>query len=103
MSIVAILLLLNLLFISTNGLRMTFQETLDEPTAPSARSNEADLKWALLEILNDPPEKRRGHTTIVLGSELLVFGGCYLDQKCFNDLHSFDTRFAPSKPNINYY
>jgi hypothetical protein len=39
-----------------------------------------------------PPSPRRGHTTLIADTFLLVFGGCYQEIKCYNDLHFLDLR-----------
>jgi hypothetical protein len=30
----------------------------------------------------------------IIGETLVVFGGCYLDIACFNDLYMFDIRYS---------
>lgn len=39
-----------------------------------------------------PPSPRRGHTTLIADTFMLVFGGCYQEIKCYNDLHFLDLR-----------
>ena len=41
---------------------------------------------------SDPPTERRGHTTLIVDTFLLVFGGCYQELKCYNDLFFLDLR-----------
>jgi hypothetical protein len=41
---------------------------------------------------NNPPSPRRGHTTLIADSFLLVFGGCFQELKCYNDLYFLDLR-----------
>lgn len=41
---------------------------------------------------NTPPSKRKGHTTIIADTFLMVFGGCYQEIKCYNDLYFLDLR-----------
>ena len=40
----------------------------------------------------NPPSQRRGHTTLIADTFLLIFGGCYQEFKCFNDLYFLDLR-----------
>jgi N-acetylneuraminic acid mutarotase len=35
---------------------------------------------------------RGGHAMNLVGEQLIVFGGCYLDLKCFDDLYFFNLR-----------
>ena len=37
------------------------------------------------------PNQRGGHSAVVIGRLLYIFGGCNEYMQCFNDLHSFDT------------
>jgi hypothetical protein len=36
------------------------------------------------------PAERRGHSSTQVDTYLVIFGGCLMDTKCFNDLHFFD-------------
>ena len=36
--------------------------------------------------------QQRGKGTLQLLWKIITFGGCYLDKRCFNDLHVFNTR-----------
>ena len=40
----------------------------------------------------NPPSERSGHTTLIADTFLLIFGGCYKEFKCYNDLHFLDLR-----------
>lgn len=51
------------------------------------------LWWVKLEthsFTTRPAQKERA-SSVSLGSEILVFGGCYLDKHCFNDLARINT------------
>ena len=50
------------------------------------------LEWSPILAKGDTPIKRRGHSIVSIDEMLIVFGGCYLDEKCFNDLHIFDIK-----------
>jgi len=41
---------------------------------------------------NEYPESRQGHTTVSIDNYLIIFGGCKLDIKCFDELIYLDTR-----------
>ena len=92
------------LLLPSNSIRLNAQNHLAqqddiESSGSTSSEDEVTPKWTKATFLTDPPDERRGHTSIVLGNELLMFGGCYLDQKCFNDLHSFDTMFTSINEN----
>lgn len=36
------------------------------------------------------PTKRKGHSMDLIGSKLYIFGGCYLDIVCYNDMYMFE-------------
>lgn len=38
------------------------------------------------------PKNRAGHSMHLVGETLIIWGGCYLDIKCFDDLYMFDIR-----------
>lgn len=38
------------------------------------------------------PKNRGGHTMHTIGDYILLFGGCFLDFKCFDDLFLLNTR-----------
>lgn len=42
------------------------------------------------------PKARSGHSFHIVGETLILWGGCYLDIKCFNDLYMFDLPFLYS-------
>jgi len=91
------LILLGFLFLTINGLPMKMlslipQSTTETPS-PASTSSGTTSQWTAISYLNAAPEQRRGHSSIAMGNQLWIFGGCYLDQKCFNDFHSFDTEF----------
>lgn len=50
------------------------------------------LEWSPALTKGDIPSKRRGQSIVSIDEMLIVFGGCYLDEKCFNDLHIFDIK-----------
>ncbi len=39
---------------------------------------------------NEYPYERKGHSSIVYDNNLIIFGGCKLDIKCYNDLIYFN-------------
>lgn len=58
----------------------------------SSNSTGPELEWTVLDELGpDGPTKRQGHTITVINDKLLVFGGCFLDVTCYNDLFEYDT------------
>jgi len=57
--------------------------------------------WTPLISTNTIPPARGGHTLTILGETLILFGGCYLDINCFDDLFFFDLRSKEwSKPKV---
>jgi hypothetical protein len=41
---------------------------------------------------NSVPSSRRGHSSLVADTFMIVFGGCYMESKCFNDVYFLDFR-----------
>jgi len=39
---------------------------------------------------SSPPSPRRGHSATMVDPYMVVFGGCFMETKCFNDLYFFD-------------
>jgi len=70
---------------------MKFSENSDssEPTIIQD-TNFPILEWTPLMGKNSYPQKRRGHSSIVLDNYIIFFGGCYLDLQCFNDVYFFN-------------
>jgi N-acetylneuraminic acid mutarotase len=48
-------------------------------------------RWDKIRYKGAPPAKREGHTSVAVEDYIITFGGCYLDKRCFNDLHVFNT------------
>ncbi len=46
--------------------------------------------WKKLSTVSKPPLSRRGHSTTIVDNYMIVFGGCYMESRCFNDLYFFD-------------
>ncbi len=46
--------------------------------------------WKKLSSVSKPPFSRRGHSTTIVDNYMIVFGGCYMESRCFNDLYFFD-------------
>ena len=49
-------------------------------------------RWDKIKYKGAAPAKREGHTSVAVEDYIITFGGCYLDKRCFNDLHVFNTR-----------
>jgi hypothetical protein len=58
--------------------------TIEQAWAPTAK-----WQWTDTESRGSPPMKREGHSAVSLDNMLIVFGGCYLDKQCFNDVHVY--------------
>jgi hypothetical protein len=48
--------------------------------------------WTDFNTKSQGPSERRGHTSIQADTFLIIFGGCYMDIKCFNDLYFLDLK-----------
>eukprot|EP00850_Spirogloea_muscicola_P001011 SM000004S14881 [mRNA] locus=s4:19787:23592:+ [translate_table: standard] len=46
--------------------------------------------WSMVEVTGDIPAPRAGHSAVVVGKHLLVFGGFTDERRLFNDLHVLD-------------
>lgn len=64
--------------------RQQLQIQVEEAWSPTAK-----WQWADTDAQGVAPMKREGHTAVSLDGMLIVFGGCYLDKQCFNDVHVF--------------
>ena len=42
--------------------------------------------------INKPPASRKGHSAVIADTYMIIFGGCYLEYECFNDLFFLDLR-----------
>jgi hypothetical protein len=62
------------------------QVTIEEVWAPTSK-----WRWAASNADGVAPMKREGHSAVSLDGMLIVFGGCYLDKQCFNDVHVYFT------------
>lgn len=59
------------------------------PSSRLAQLTDALLEWRPVDYLGTPPSPRSGHSCVLHGSEMLVFGGGEgWGGHCFNDLHS---------------
>ena len=59
------------------------------PPSRLAQLTDALLEWRPVDYLGTPPSPRSGHSCVLHGSEMLVFGGGEgWGGHCFNDLHS---------------
>ena len=50
------------------------------------------FQWKKYVISSTPPSPRRGHSSTIVDNYIIIFGGCYMESKCFNDLYFFDMR-----------
>lgn len=55
-------------------------------------NSSTDPTWTLITPSTTSPSIRRGHSAIVVDNKMIVFGGCYLDIKCYNDLYFYDLK-----------
>lgn len=46
--------------------------------------------WTEFTTRNTPPSARRGHSSLIADTYMIVFGGCYMESKCYNDVHFLD-------------
>lgn len=40
------------------------------------------------------PSPRGGHTSVVIGDSMYVFGGCYLDTRCYNEVYAYNVMWV---------
>jgi Galactose oxidase, central domain len=87
--------------IDLSNLPVHFKENEISSNSQSKESAESEsglkrdfpiLEWIPILAQGDTPTKRRGHSIISIDEMLIVFGGCYLDEKCFNDVHIFELK-----------
>jgi hypothetical protein len=56
---------------------------------PKVAGGDETWKWHEVEASGIVPNAREGHTMVAVEDFLVLFGGCYLDKKCFNDVHLY--------------
>ena len=65
-----------------------------KPLSPSLENlimkHNEPFEWNLLVSKNKPPSERKGQSSIIIDNYLIIFGGCDLEDNCFNDLYFFD-------------
>ena len=68
------------------------EEKLQQSTdlSHSTRINEWDK---LVFNKSKAPFQRKGHSAVVADTYMIIFGGCYMDRKCFNDVNFLDLRY----------
>lgn len=79
------LILLILSLQGAQSVRIQHQELL------AIRQNDP-LTWYKLDGISNAPTSRQGHSSVVVGDKIIVFGGCHLKEKCFNDLLAYDIK-----------
>lgn len=52
--------------------------------------NSPPYVWFQIPSMNLGPTSRRGHSTVPADTFMIVFGGCYMESPCFNDLYFFE-------------
>lgn len=50
-----------------------------------------EWRWQAVETRGNAPAPREGHTSTAVENYLVMFGGCFLDKECFNDVQVLDT------------
>jgi hypothetical protein len=48
--------------------------------------------WTEFKTHKQTPGSRRGHSSVLADTYMIIFGGCYMETKCFNDLYFLDLR-----------
>jgi Galactose oxidase, central domain len=71
----------------------TLTKTLSSDTLGTSQTNEI-LTWYKTSDMVNVPDGRRGHSAVISGDNILIFGGCYLDQECFSDLLNYNTMYV---------
>jgi hypothetical protein len=46
--------------------------------------------WTELKVRNQGPPIRRGHSTVTADNFMILFGGCYMESTCYNDVFYLD-------------
>jgi hypothetical protein len=46
--------------------------------------------WTELKVKNASPAIRRGHSSVLADTFMVMFGGCYMESTCYNDVHFLD-------------
>ena len=61
-----------------------------ENTSRETLSLNNPYQWSKYSTTSTPPSPRRGHSSTVVDTYMIIFGGCYMETRCFNDLYFFD-------------
>ena len=66
--------------------------SVNESGSESESGNVTTWSWtAPSKLTGVAPTPRGGHSATAVEDLLVVFGGCFLDKICFNDVTAFDT------------
>ena len=57
--------------------------------ANATLKSNVNFMWRKVETRGIVPSAREGHSMVAVEDFMLLFGGCYLDKKCFNDVHVY--------------
>lgn len=70
--------------------RLDFQSALSINLAKDNQTDYTSFTWNELKPVNNGPLPRRGHSMIQTDNYLVVFGGCYMETDCYNDIFYYD-------------
>lgn len=73
--------------LGTQGARVHLQGSLQ------LRQNDPTT-WYPIDGVSNAPTARQGHSSVVYGDKIVIFGGCYLKEKCYNDLLAYDIKLV---------
>jgi hypothetical protein len=48
--------------------------------------------WTPFTVQQTGPSARRGHSAVLADTYMIIFGGCYMESTCYNDVHFLDLR-----------
>jgi N-acetylneuraminic acid mutarotase len=72
--------------------KISFLESSSTIDSKQVFFNYQPFVWTELTTKNEGPIERRGHSSLIADTYMIVFGGCYMESKCYNDLFFLDLR-----------
>lgn len=72
------------------SVKLDYQATLIINKGKDNQTDFASFTWNELKPINEAPLPRRGHSMIQTDNYIVIFGGCYMETDCYNDIHYYD-------------
>ena len=68
------------------------QNSMKIETMQSEVFNYQPFVWTSFSVKKTGPSPRRGHSAVLADTYMVIFGGCYMESKCYNDVYFLELR-----------